>query len=340
MNLNERIRAFITLGHFFEDLPKVEFKAIAKKANQENGWFTEESTALAFQGLQIMLNENKLQEWVSSYDPEPLEAKTVGVAMAGSIPLVGFHDFLSVLISGNRLKYKPSSKDSVLMDFIHQRLVEIEPRFTERISANDQLKGVDAIIATGSDNTSRYFEYYFRNVPHIIRKNRVSCAVIQGDEPSSEVELLGKDIFNYYGLGCRNVSSIFVPRDFDIPAFLDQLKPFDRVLDNHKYTNNYVYQKSLTMLNQEPFLDTGYLLVKENKNLVSPVATLHYSVYETLGALKQQITAQQDKIQVIVSAQGWYTGSVPFGTAQLPQISDYADGVDTMKFLVAINKPN
>ncbi len=340
MNFTERANAFINLGNTLRSLPRAEFHAISKKATQENGWFTEESITLAFEGLLTLLDGARLMTWASAYSPEPESPKTVGVAMAGNIPLVGFHDFLSVLISGNRIKYKPSSKDSVLLDFVQQKLIEIEPQFADRITINDQLKGVDAIIATGSDNTSRYFEYYFRNIPHIIRKNRASCAVIQGDEPGSEIELLGQDIFSYYGLGCRNVSSIYIPRDFDIPTFLDHLKPFDRVLDNHKYTNNYVYQKSLTMLNQEHFLDNGFLLIKENKNLVSPVATLHYSVYETLEALKQQIASQQDKIQVVVSAQGWLAGSIPFGTAQLPQVSDYADGVDTMKFLVALNSPN
>ncbi len=340
MNLNDRTNAFVTLGHTLKNLPKAEFEAIAKKAHQENGWFTLESITLAFHGIQILLNKERLETWVSSYPPESPSAKTVGVAMAGNIPLVGFHDFLAVLISGHRLKYKPSSKDSVLLDFVQQKLIEIEPRFADRITLNDQLKGVDALLATGSDNTSRYFEYYFRNVPHIIRKNRVSCAVIQGDEPGSELELLGQDIFNYYGLGCRNVSAVFVPQEMEIPSLLDHLKAFDRVLENHKYTNNYVYQKSLAMLNQEHFLDTGFLLVKENKDLVSPVATLHYSVYDNLEELKRLLASQQQKIQVIVSAQGWFEGSIPFGEAQLPLINDYADGVDTLKFLVSLNKQN
>ena len=340
MNLFDRVNAFITLGNILRSLPEAEFQAIAKKAHQENGWFTEESVTLAMRGINVLLDGTRLKGWVSSYSLEPASPKTVGVAMAGNIPLVGFQDFLAVLISGHRLKYKPSSKDSVLLDYVQQKLIEIEPRFADYTTAGDHLKGVDAIIATGSDNTSRYFEYYFRDIPHIIRNNRVSCGVIQGGETASELVLLGEDIFGYYGLGCRNVSFVFVPQALELPSFLDHLKSFDRVLDNHKYTNNYTYQKSLAMLNQEPFLDTGFLLVKENKSLVSPVATLHYSVYKTLDELKSQLVRQQEKIQVVVSALGWYEGSIPFGTAQLPQVNDFADRVDTLRFLSTLNGPN
>lgn len=336
MHLSDRLQAFVTLGKRLQQLPKDQLQAIAQKALHENGWFTPESVELAFRSIGLLMDEARLSGWIARYNPEPASMKTVGVAMAGNIPLVGFHDFAVVLLSGNKLRYKPSSRDSVLLDLVQQLLLEIEPRFADRIAVSDHLRGVDAIIATGSDNTSRYFDYYFRNIPHIIRKNRVSCAVVQGDEPPSEIILLGRDIFDYYGLGCRNVSTVYLPRELDLKTFVAPLELFKGVMENHKYSNNYTYQKSLALLNQEAFLDTGFLLVKNSDAMVSPVATLHYTYYDDLESLRTQIAQNQAKLQVIVSARGWFNGSIPFGAAQLPQIDEYADGIDTMKFLMTL----
>lgn len=333
MTLPERLHAFVSLGESLKSLPESERAALAAKAKAENGWFTDDAVALAFEGLQVMLEPGNLQAWVASYPIQSTSSKTVGVAMAGNIPLVGFHDFLCVLMAGHNLLYKPSSKDTVLLEFILGKLTSVEPRFRGRIKREERLNGVDAMIATGSDNTSRYFEYYFRNIPHIIRKNRVSCGVIQGDEPMDEIHRLGKDIFSYYGLGCRNVSCLLVPNDFDLKRFLTGIESYSRVIENHKYKNNYTYQKSLLMLNQEPFLDNDFLLLRESDKLISPVSVLHYSFYTDLADLKSRIASQRYKLQVIVSARGWFEGSVPFGQAQFPKVNDYADGVDTMKFL-------
>lgn len=336
MTLAQRIKAFIRLREALQSLAADERETLITRASQENGWFTEPSVTLALEGIQVLLEPSRLESWAKSYPCDHDTRKTVGVAMAGNIPLVGFHDLLCVLMSGHALKYKPSSKDTVLLDFVKKKLVEIEPGFGPLIEATDRLNGVDAVIATGSDNTARYFEYYFRNIPHILRKNRVSCAVIQGDEPGEEMARLGTDIFSYYGLGCRNVSTLFVPPEFDLSGFYKQLDAFSMVLDNHKYVNNYTYQKSLLMLNQESFLDNGFLLLRESESLISPVAMLHYTVYRDQADLKQKIDIQRGSLQVIVSAGGWYAGSIPFGTAQFPRVDDYADGVDTMKFLAAL----
>lgn len=334
MKLPERIHAFATLGEALQHLPKTELDALASRAHQENGWFTPSSIARALEGLKMLLEPVRLNQWVNSYPITSSQPKTVGVAMAGNIPFVGFHDLLCVLMAGHRLVYKPSSKDTVLLDFIRKKLVAIEPRFADHISTSERLNGVDAVIATGSDNTSRYFEYYFRNIPHIIRKNRVSCAVLQGDEPAEEIQKLGEDIFTYYGLGCRNVSCVYIPQELDRIEFLNRLASFSTVMDNHKYTNNYTYQKSLLMLNQEPFFDNGFLLLRESNSLISPVAVLHYQVYRDLDDLRQRIRSSRESLQVVVSARGWFEGSLPFGTAQNPLVDDYADGVDTLKFLV------
>lgn len=306
------------------------------RAQQENGWFTAQSVSLAIKGIGLMLEESSLRTWAQSYSAEPRSVKTVGIAMAGNIPLVGFHDFLVVLLSGHRLMYKPSSKDSVLMDFIYQKLVSLEPRFGDLIVKSSLLKEIDALIATGGDNTARYFEYYFRNIPHLIRKNRVSCAVLTGDESPTEIEMLGTDVFSYYGLGCRNVSTVFVPAQFNPVTFLDCLNSFESVMDNRKYANNYVYQKSMAMLNAETFLDTGFLLLKESDDFVSPVATLHYRRYDSEEALKRILLECREKTQAVVCRPGVVNGGVPFGKAQFPEVSDFADHIDTFKFLLDI----
>lgn len=336
MTLIERLAAFKSIGHQLQNMSADEKRMLAERVAMENGWFTAANVSLAIDGLLVLIEPVRLEKWALNYTLSNGPSKTVGVAMAGNIPLVGFHDFLCVLVAGHKLRYKPSSKDTVLIDFIHQKLASIEPRFSDRLERSDRLNGVDAIIATGSDNTSRYFEYYFRNVPHIVRKNRVSCAVIQGDEPDEEISRLGHDIFSYFGLGCRNVATLFVPRNYDTRKFLERLRDFSHVLDNHKYANNYTYQKSLLMLNQERFLDNGFLLMKESDKLLSPVATLHYAFYNDQTDLKNRIASHRDKLQLIVSAQGWYEGSIPFGSAQFPKVDDYADGIDTMKFLSAL----
>lgn len=343
MKLSERLEAFVRLGQTLGQLPTSEVTTMANLTLRDNGWFTEDSVRLALRGIIKMLEPEQVRAWVSAHPAlretsgtslrAALGTKTVGVAMAGNIPLVGFHDMLCVLISGHRLRYKPSSKDKVLPAMVCEKLCEIEPRFSGMIEPTERLNNVDALIATGSDNTSRYFDFYFRDIPHIIRRNRVSCAVIQGDEPAAEIEALGNDIFSYYGLGCRNVASLWIPSGYALEEFIKRLEPFAPVSEHHKYWNNYTYQKSLLLLNRDTFLDSEFLLFRESEALVSPVAVLHYRVYKDLAELRARIREQAWRLQVIVSAKGWFEGSVPFGTAQFPAVTDYADGVDTMRFL-------
>lgn len=333
MELIDRIAAFSALGHKMEALTAAEWEHMAADARNENAWFDLANVQRAWRAVASLLTEPALRQWTQ---PHRLPARTprrVGVAMAGNIPLVGFHDFLSVLISGHHLVAKLSSQDSVLMKRLAADLVAIEPRFASAITFADHLKGVDAVIATGSDNTARYFEYYFRHVPHVIRKNRSSCAILMGDEPTEEWQRLGEDVFSYYGLGCRNVSKLYVPEDFDYPALLDSWAPHQSVIDHHKYANNYDYQKSILLVNQVPHLDTGFLLLREDAALVSPIAVLYVERYQNQADLKRRLEQVRDKIQCVVSARGWWPGSVPFGQAQYPALTDYADGVDTLRFL-------
>ena len=335
MNTEDRVEAFEKLGKYLSAIDKDEFKNLAASAGNENSWFTEENIRSAFHGLAHYLRPGHLREWVSRYELTVVKPKTVAVIMAGNIPLVGFHDFLTVLISGHNIMIKPSSKDSVLLSHLAKKLGEIEPRFAKCITFAEQLKNFDAVIATGSDNSARYFHYYFGKYPNIIRKNRTSCAVLNGRETREELQALGRDVFSYFGLGCRNVSKIFVPLYYDFPQLLKSWEPFHHIIHHHKYHNNYDYQKSILLVNRTSFLDSGFVMLHESEKLVSPIAVVYYETYEDEGALALKLTEAREKIQCIV---GHTTpGAVPFGEAQVPALWDYADQVDTLKFLSGLS---
>jgi hypothetical protein len=334
MTLEQRINAFSALGNRIGSLNKTEREQIYQHASLTNGWFTPPSVQTALDGIALFLKKDTLQNWTSRY-PTPSSEKVVGIAMAGNIPLVGFHDLLCVLISGHRALIKLSSQDA-LMEVLIKWLIELEPRFAGKISIEERLNAAEAMIATGSDNTSRYFEYYFRNRPHIIRKNRSSCAIIMGEEPAEVLVELGKDVFTYFGLGCRNVAKVFVPEEYTFIKLLDAWAPYLEISNHHKYANNYDYQKSILLINQTPFLDNGFVLLTESSNLVSPISVLFYERYIDQIDLQEKLQSHADKLQCVVSANGWYPNSVPFGKAQQPDVWDYADNMDTMKFLATI----
>ena len=333
MNLSQRINAFATLGERIDQIDPAELQEIIENVKNQNPWFTEENTKLSLRGISKFLKKVNLEKWTSSYDLNPKDIKKIGVTMAGNIPIAGFHDFLSILIAGHRLMAKLSSQDSILIKWIAENLVSIEPEFSSYIAFQDRLNHVDAMIGTGSDNTARYFEYYFRKVPHIIRKNRSSCGVILGEETAEELKTLGQDVFTYFGLGCRNVSKLYVPEGYSLKGLLDSWTSYQNIIHHHKYCNNYDYQKSILLVNGVPFLDTGYVLLTENGALVSPISTVFYETYANQNDLSQKLDKHREKIQCLVSANAWYKSSVPFGKAQLPDLWDYADHVDTLKFL-------
>ncbi|MBI1767560.1 MAG: acyl-CoA reductase [Bacteroidetes bacterium] len=335
MTLENRIKAFHLLGEKIRTLSSNEKENLFEKVANENPWFIAENVDQALKGVSKFLDQKVLETWLGNYSIKN-SSKKIGVAMAGNIPLVGFHDLLCVLLSGHQLVAKLSSSDSVLLKFIKDSLIELNPEFKEKIVFEERLKGVDAVIATGSDNTSRYFEYYFRNIPHIIRKNRTSCAVILGEESSEEFSVLGKDIFSYFGLGCRNVSKIYVPENFDFPSMLKNWDSFQPIINHHKYANNYDYQKSILLINQIHFYDNGFLLLTKSENLVSPISTIYYESYKDQDDLTMKLKLNAEKIQCIVSARGWFRQSIPFGEAQFPTVDDYADRIDTIKFLQSV----
>lgn len=339
MNLKKRIEAFSELGEILRssladrDLKhSLEINHLINNQHIKNPWFTSVNVRMAIKAIAEKLTEDNLTKWTSSYSAlnQTVNPLNVAVIMAGNIPLVGFHDFLSVLISGNNIIAKTSSKDSDLITYISNLLFEINPEFNKRIIlTTDALADFDAVIATGSDNSSRYFEYYFGKYPNIIRKNRNSIAFIDGYENDFELEALGTDVFSYFGLGCRNVSKIFVPKGYNFKEMVSKWNSFSELIQHSKYANNYDFSKAVFIVNKEKFTDTGFLLLKESGGLSSPVAVLYYEYYETPDLFKKIAEDHNEKIQCIVGR-----NYIPFGKAQLPDLWDYSDGTDTMEFLL------
>ncbi|MCX6215131.1 acyl-CoA reductase [Spirosoma sp.] len=346
MLLSERLHTFVALGDFLRSAnAQPELTEIVQQAYYKNNWFTPENSQNALSAIaNEFLTADKLSAWINQYDikldEDPTQqARIVGVVMAGNIPAVGFHDMLCVLMSGHKLLAKLSSQDFVLIHYLIQKLKEIDPRFSDLIEEADRLNAAEAYIATGSNNTARYFEYYFAKKPNIIRKNRTSVGLLMGEENEDEFLKLGHDISDYYGLGCRNVSTILVPEGpngepYDFTPMLRTLEPQVSIyLNNHKYQNNYDYNKSIYLINAVPHLDNGYLLLTENDALVSPISVVYFQTYKTQADATAWLDTHAEQIQVVASAQSWYPRSVAFGQTQRPGLNDYADGVDTMAFL-------
>jgi hypothetical protein len=335
MTLEQRISAFVRLGNHLSNLSDEAFETLALNARLENPWFTAENVKRSLTGITQYLKEDKLRQWTSHYTLNPKEPKEVALVLAGNIPLVGFHDLLSVLISGHHAQLKLSSKDSKLIQYLIKHLIWLEPAFEKAITIKEnKLENFEAVIATGSDNSARYFEYYFGKYPNIIRKNRSSCVILTGTESDEEMEALGEDIFSYFGLGCRNVSKAFVPKGYDLAKILSRWESYKDIIHHHKYCNNYDYQKSILLVNLIPFLDNGFILLQENDKLVSPISVLFYEYYTDQTDLKNKLSLNKEKIQCIVGSSNLATTT--FGTAQYPNVWDYADNVDTLTFLEKI----
>ncbi len=347
MNTEKKIKAFSELGKFLGLFKKLlvtdneelnTFENLMLGSAHFNGWFTEDNVSCAVSGLSSMLEKSKLEKWIAGYTiPENNKPKRVGVIMAGNIPLVGFHDFLCVLISGNSCVAKLSSQDNRLLKALAVKLISIEPLFKDRIIFEEgKLENIDAIIATGSNNTSRYFEYYFGKYPNIIRKNRNSVAVLTGNETPEQLVLLGDDIFMYFGLGCRNVSKLYVPEGYNFDNFFNAIENRKKIVFHSKYANNYDYNKAILLVNKVEHFDNGFLLLKNDSVLSTPVSRLNYSFYKDLEEVKQELETRQNEIQCVVSSmQGEFNSGVAFGQSQSPELWDYADGVDTMQFLLS-----
>ncbi|WP_162127818.1 acyl-CoA reductase [Flavobacterium phycosphaerae] len=305
-------------------------------SQSHNGWFTPEQVYFAVQSWAEGLQEDQLNQWLSRYDLANVKPKTVGLILAGNIPLVGFHDFLSVLISGHNVLVKTSSNDQHLIKFLAKYLISVNPEMEKAITFTDgKLENFDAVIATGSNNTARYFEFYFKDKPSIIRKNRNSVAVLTGKETQEELVRLGEDIFRYFGLGCRNVSKLFVPKDYDFQPFFQAIYEYKDVIFYEKYSNNYDYNKAVFLMSNFKLLDNEFLTLKEDSSYASPISSVFYEYYEEIDALKNRLENESEQIQCIVS-KDVIENSIPFGQTQKPQLWDYADNVDTLQFLSQI----
>ncbi|WP_417881650.1 acyl-CoA reductase [Xanthomarina gelatinilytica] len=352
MNLEERIKAFATLGTFLgqfsregyikkDSVPHNElffngFKHQIKLAKEHNGWFTEEQIGFALENWSKALTYNNIKQFVDTYHFKDINPKKVAVIMAGNIPLVGFHDFFCVLLVGHKVLVKQSSNDKHLLPYLAKYLEKVAPGFKGQIEfTEEKLRDFDAVIATGSDNTARYFEYYFKGKPSIIRKNRNSVAVLTGNETDAELERLSHDIFRYYGLGCRNVSKLFVPKNYDFDSFFKAMYAWHPIINETKYANNYDYNKAVYLMSEFDMLENGFLMVKEDSSYASPIATIFYEQYETLEALQHKLETDAENIQCVVS-KGLNKSHLAFGETQQPKLWDFADGVDTMDFLLKI----
>lgn len=329
MNLLRRIALLEQLGKYM--MSDEEAWALAKEeAYIKNPWFLPEFINLSIKNIaEQFLQKDILTQWIERYQfKEPAYLKNVGVVMAGNIPLVGFHDFLCVFITGNKCVVKTSSKDDVLIKHLTERITEWEPEATQYIEYAELLKNCDAYIATGSNHTAGFFEYYFRKYHSLIRRNKTSAAILIGNETEDELDALADDVHLYFGMGCRNVTKLYVPEGYNFEPLLNVFKKYHYFSDLHKYKNNYDYNLALHLLNNEYYMSTGSLLVTENKNLFSPISELYYECYADRQAIVEELQANQD-IQCITGKE-----FIPFGHAQCPVVDQYADGEDTIAFLL------
>ena len=332
MNLQQRIGLLEKLGKYILS-DSVNWEQVKVRASQQNKWFIPDFISLALKNIaEEFLQKNKLEQLASQYripenNPSP---KNIGIVMAGNIPLVGFHDFLCVFITGNKQTIKPSSKDDLLIRHLVDKLIEWDSEVPSLVRFSERLKACDAYIATGSNNSARYFEQYFGKYPHIIRRNRTSVAILTGNEGWQDLEKLADDVHQFFGLGCRNVTKIYVPKGYDFVPLLNAFNKYNWMADQSKYKNNYDYQLAVMILNKEYYMSNESILLQEKASVFSPISQLNYEFYDDINSLERRLENQED-IQCVVGE-----GHLPFGEGQRPGLTDFADGVDTLKFLLEL----
>lgn len=355
MNLSSRIDAFENLGFILEtaltniesgkysstDSCGVDIKQYINQATTENSWFISSFITTALSQIIQMLHRNALIDWLSVYNLDLLNRevpKTVSIVMAGNLPLVGFHDLIAVLISGHRAQVKLSQKDAQLPRMMVELLLAVEPRFSQCITfVDDKVEGYDAVIATGSDNTRRYFEYYFKAIPSIIRGHKNSLAILMGNESATQLKALADDLFLYFGMGCRSVSKIYLPLGYSPSTLFPFFENYHSILySHHKYMNNYLYQKSIMMVNKTPFFDNGFMMMTENEQIASPISVVHFQYYSSIDEIAKEYELQKPSVQCVVTDNDFISNGVKFGQSQNPSLFDYADGIDVIEFLLSI----
>lgn len=339
MKLQERIAALVALGQLIQSGEDEFLQATIKRSAIHNPWFTEGNQRQALDAIaDQMLNATRMEEWLAPYSiVEPKEKQWVGLVMAGNLPLVGFHDVLCVFVSGHRSRIKLSDKDPYLLPAVLRALKRIDPRTEDYFEMVNKLSGFQAVIATGSNNSARYFESYFGGYPNIIRRNRNGVAVLNGKESPQDLIALGMDVFSYFGLGCRNVAKLYLPNGYHFDPLLEALHRYNHLANHTKYKNNFDYNYALLILNKVDFKANGCILLKEEKTLHSSIATLHFEYYDNKNELQEELQNRRDEIQLVVSKDQFEGLAVfDFGEAQQPALDDYADGVDTMQFLLGL----
>ena len=346
-DLKERIQAFSDLGILFREnssSQKIktfqkwdsELNKLLKDSYQHNSWFIENNLKLSLKNWSAELNKKNIENWLENYKIELKSSKTVAIIMAGNVPIVGFHDLMCSLILGFKCIVKLSSDDKILIPLIVKFIQSRFDGFKEKVFFESNiLKNFDAVIATGSNNSHKYFEYYFGKYPNLLRKTRHSVAVLNGNESDSELAMLSNDVFDYFGLGCRSVSKIFIPKGYELDLLFNAFYNKRFVIDHNKYANNYDYNKAVYLMSEEKFYDNGFVILKEEKKLGSPIACVYFEYYDDLVQVKNIIKINNQNIQCVVSNEKIFNG-ISFGTTQCPKLSDYADNVDTLKFLLKI----
>tara|TARA_B100000963_G_scaffold361435_1_gene396847 strand:+ start:137757 stop:138782 length:1026 start_codon:yes stop_codon:yes gene_type:complete len=336
--LDQRVEAFDKLSSFLCRIDKnkieyIKFFKIIKKSNDLNKWFTEENILSAIKIWGKSLTKKNLSKWLTNYNLINTKVKRIGLILAGNIPLVGFHDILCVLLTGNKAVVKCSSKDHLLLPYICKKLVEFDLIFKNKFVFKDKIKNFDALIATGNNTSTKYFDFYFSKYPKIIRKHRNGIAILTGNESSNSLNELAKDIFLYFGLGCRSVSKIYIPINYSFDKLIDAIKKYSKLKYLEKYSNNYNYNKAIYLMNNTKFKDLDFFILKEDFNIFSPVGTLHYEYYDDINTLRMKLNLEKDKIQCITS-NSKKIGGLKLGRAQSPNLWDYPDDIDTLSFLI------
>lgn len=352
ISLDERIEALDTLGRFMAQNPQNQidnsleqinkhfldpFRKSLLEAELYNPWFTAENLHKALDSWATVLRRPQLEQWVERYPQfpwDPETPRTVAVIMAGNIPLVGLHDLITVLLSGHKVLGKPSSDDAQILPVLLQVLVGVEPRLAPYLRlADGQIRDFEAVIATGSTNSARYFQRYFGKYPHIIRKNRSSVAVLSGEESPEELKALGEDVFRYFGLGCRNVSKVYLPENFDKNRLFEAFYAYREVGNHHKYSNNYDYNRAIYLMEKIDFLENGFFILRDHPSFHAPVSVLHTQPYQQLSEVEEALQDHREEWQCVVSNVPLKENPIPLGRGQEPALWDYADGVDTLAFL-------
>ena len=346
MNLNNRITLFVKLGSFFsnyinnnlESLERNRFDKAINESILHNSFFSKKNILKSLLSWSNVLTKKSIDNFISNYLIKiKKREKKIAIIMAGNIPLVGFHDFFCVILSGNFAVIKLSSKDSHLFKFILNFLVKENPDFSTKFDVvENKLQKFDAVIATGNNISANQFELYFKKYPKIIRRNRHSIAILNGNETKKEIELLANDIFYYYGLGCRNVSKIFIPNNYNLDILFKSFVLWNEVINKNSYANNYNYYRAIYLLNKEVFFDNGFVLLKESEKIGSPVGTIYFEYYKSENQIKEMIKKNNEKIQCIVSNNN-YRKTIKFGETQMPNLNDFADDIDTFNFLLKLN---